>query len=309
MQTVMARRGRRSARAPPRRRRSRAPEPLLETSATCAVGLDLELVVDDVAVGPRLRPRRSRSGRAGRIIAFFTVARRSRRASISMTSRTWTGGPGSSPARCPAGPRDEGLAHPQRLAVDLEGPAAGLVLDPAVVTDREELLAHLVPGGTAAAAARRSSRRSFACRGRACSAPGPPPGLALAGRRPARGRPEGSRTATPGEGDDQQRVQHPDPVAEQPQHRRAGEEGDVADRGDDRHPGRGPLGVVGRGAHAHREAEGGTDAPDGGADERDPGAPRMTSGAHARPARSSPAAPAPGRSGRAGRCRRSGRGS
>ena len=37
---------------------------------------------------------------------------------------------------------DEGLAQADRLAVDLVGPVALLVLDPEVVADGEELLAH-----------------------------------------------------------------------------------------------------------------------------------------------------------------------
>src|SRR5215207_159894 len=40
---------------------------------------------------------------------------------------------------------DEGLSDSKRLAVDLEGPFTLTVLDPVVVADREQLLAHLKP--------------------------------------------------------------------------------------------------------------------------------------------------------------------
>src|SRR5207249_4470306 len=40
----------------------------------------------------------------------------------------------------------EGLADPKRLAVDLEGAVAFLVLDPVVVADGQQLLSHAVAG-------------------------------------------------------------------------------------------------------------------------------------------------------------------
>ena len=72
------------------------------------------------------------------------------------------------------------------------------------------------------------------------------------------------------------RAEHADVVAEEAQRRRPGDEGEVADRGDDRHPGPGPGRVVGAGAHADGEAERDADAPDRGADEGQPGVPKMT---------------------------------
>jgi hypothetical protein len=39
---------------------------------------------------------------------------------------------------------DQGLAHTQRLAVDLEDFLTALVLDPEIVPDGDHLLAHLV---------------------------------------------------------------------------------------------------------------------------------------------------------------------
>jgi hypothetical protein len=86
------------------------------------------------------------------------------------------------------------------------------------------------------------------------------PNRADAGR--ASGRRHERQRGKREERDDEQRAQRADPVAEEPENRRAGEERGVSDRRDDADPGgRVPL-VVGRRAHAEREAERRADAPD-----------------------------------------------
>ena len=55
---------------------------------------------------------------------------------------------------------DEGVARPNGFAVDLEHPVAVVVLDPEVVPDRHELLAHLELGAVKAPAAQ-PHRRSL----------------------------------------------------------------------------------------------------------------------------------------------------
>ena len=68
-------------------------------------------------------------------------------------------------------------------------------------------------------------------------------------------------------GDDQQRLERADLVADEAEERRSGEERCVADGRDHAHPRRRPDRVVGRSAHAHREAQRGADAPQHDADD------------------------------------------
>ena len=65
-----------------------------------------------------------------------------------------------------------------------------------------------------------------------------------------------------------ERPQRADLVAEEADQRRAGEEGEIADRGDDADPAGGVRGFVGGGAHADREPERDADAPQRGARHR-----------------------------------------
>ena len=112
------------------------------------VAFDLVLVVDDVALRLQLAAlSRSIEKRSRRpTSAFFTVARSPSPRSIAILSRTLSLRSGSSPPRCPPAPRSRTSAAREGPCRRRESPIAVVVLDPVVVADRKQLLAHLVAG-------------------------------------------------------------------------------------------------------------------------------------------------------------------